>query len=80
MSDASVKIKTIIAQQLEVKEERVTGNAKIIDDLGADSLDAIGLLSILEEKFGIQIPDEDNSRIKTVGNLISYIEGKIGKK
>jgi acyl carrier protein len=77
---ASEKIKAIIARQLEIKEERVTENARIADDLGADSLDVIEFFSILEEKFDIQIPDEGDRKILTVGDLVSYIEGKIAQK
>jgi acyl carrier protein len=80
MSDISKNIKNTIAQQLEIKEGRVIGSARIIDDLGADSLDIIELLSILEEKFDIQIPDEDSNRITTVDYLISYIEEKKTKE
>ena len=80
MSDISEKIKNTIAQQLEIKEDRVIGNARIVDDLGADSLDIIELLSLLEEKFDIQIPEEDGNRITTVDCLISYIEGKKTKE
>jgi acyl carrier protein len=77
MSDVSERIKAIIARQLEIKKEKVTESARIIDDLGADSLDVIEVISILEEKFDIQIPDEDDSKVKTVGDLVLYIEGKI---
>lgn len=80
MPAASEKIKAIIARQLEIKEERVTENARIADDLGADSLDVIEFFSILEEKFDIQIPDEGDRKILTVGDLVSYIEGKIAQK
>jgi acyl carrier protein len=80
MPDMSGEIKAIIARQLEIKEERVTETAKIADDLGADSLDVIEFFSILEERFDVQIPDEDGDGITTVGDLVSYIERKIAKK
>lgn len=70
------KIKSIIAEQLGVKPEEVTDNAKFIDDLGADSLDTVELVMALEEEFGIEIPDEDAEKMTTVGEAIKYIEEK----
>ena len=70
------KIKTIIAEQLGVKPEEVTTEASFVDDLGADSLDTVELIMALEEEFEIDIPDEDAGKIKTVGEIIKYIEYK----
>ena len=70
------KVKEIIAEQLGVKKEEVTDNAKFIDDLGADSLDTVELVMALEEEFGIEIPDEDAEKMVTVGEAIKYIEQK----
>lgn len=70
------KIKSIIAEQLGVKPEEVTPNASFVDDLGADSLDTVELIMALEEEFGIEIPDEDAEKMKTVGDAIKYIEEK----
>jgi len=72
----SEKIKTIIAEQLGVKQEEVTEGAKFIDDLGADSLDTVELVMALEEEFGIEVPDEDAEKMTTVGAAIKYIEEK----
>ncbi|MDD4956791.1 MAG: acyl carrier protein [Candidatus Omnitrophica bacterium] len=80
MSDTAKKIKGIIARQLEIKEEKVTENARITDDLGADSLDIIEALSILEEEFDIRIPGKEGDDLKTVGELISYIDEKLKQK
>jgi len=74
MPDLSEKIKFVIARQLEIKAEAVVSDAKIIEDLGADSLDIIDLFSMIEEEFGIQIPGEDDNKITTVGDLVEYIE------
>ena len=74
MPDLSTEIKGIIARQLEIKNEKVTGNARLIDDLGADSLDIIELLSILEEKFNVQLTDESDNKTTTVEDIVSYIE------
>ncbi len=70
------KVREIIAEQLGVKKEEVTDNAKFIDDLGADSLDTVELVMALEEEFGVEIPDEDAEKMVTVGEAIKYIEQK----
>ena len=70
------KVKEIIAEQLGVKKEEVTDEAKFIDDLGADSLDTVELVMALEEEFGIEIPDEDAEKMVTVGEAVKYIEQK----
>ncbi len=72
----SEKVKSIIAEQLGVKKDEVTDEAKFIDDLGADSLDTVELVMALEEEFGIEIPDEDAEKMGTVGEAIKYIEQK----
>ena len=74
------KIKTIIAEQLGVKFEEVTQEASFVNDLGADSLDTVELIMGLEEEFEIEIPDEDAEKIKTVGDIIKYIEDKVHTK
>lgn len=73
------KIKQIIADQLGVKKEEVTENAKFVDDLGADSLDTVELVMALEEEFGVEIPDEEAEKLVTVGDALRYIEEKAGK-
>ena len=70
------KVREIIAEQLGVKKEEVTDDAKFIDDLGADSLDTVELVMALEEEFGIEIPDEDAEKMATVGEALKYIEQK----
>ena len=71
------RIKAIIAEQLGVKQEEVTDQAKFIEDLGADSLDTVELVMALEEEFSIEISDEDAEKAKTVGDVISYIDNKL---
>ena len=73
---AEDKIKSIIAEQLGVKPEEVTPTASFVDDLGADSLDTVELIMALEEEFNIEIPDEDAEKMKTVGDVMKYIEEK----
>lgn len=68
------KVKEIIAEQLDADEEKITLEAVITDDLGADSLDVVDLVMALEDEFGIEIPDEAMAEIKTVGDIVAYIE------
>lgn len=76
MSDQSTeqRVKTIIVEQLGVKPEQVTAEAKFIEDLGADSLDTVELVMALEEEFGNEIPDEQAEKLQSVGDVIKYIE------
>jgi acyl carrier protein len=74
MASIEEKVKSIIVDQLGVNEGEVTPAASFVDDLGADSLDTIELVMAFEEAFGIEIPDEDAEKIKTVKNAIEYIE------
>lgn len=68
------KLKDIIVEQLGVEADDVTLAANIQDDLGADSLDVVDLITTIEDEFDIQIPDEAVEEIKTVGDIASYIE------
>jgi acyl carrier protein len=70
------KVKSIIVEQLDADEAAVTMDANIQDDLGADSLDVVDLVMSIEESFDIEIPDEDVENIKTVGDIVKYIENK----
>jgi acyl carrier protein len=68
------KLKSLIAEQLSVDEDEVTADANIQDDLGADSLDVVDLITTIEDEFDISIPDEAVEEIKTVGDIVNYIE------
>ena len=72
------KVKEIIIEQLDVQGEQVTEDASFIEDLGADSLDTVELVMALEEKFDIEIPDEDAENIKTVRAAVEYIDKNVG--
>ena len=76
MADKNIQdsVKDIIVEQLGVKPEQVTPEAKFIEDLGADSLDTVELVMALEEKFGIEVPDEQAEKLQSVGDVIKYIE------
>ena len=71
------KIKDMIVEQLDVEEDAVTMEASITDDLGADSLDVVDLVMSIEESFDVEIPDEEVENIKTVGDIVKYIENKV---
>lgn len=79
MSTATIeeRVKNIICDQLAVEEGKVTKTASFVDDLGADSLDIVELVMTMEEEFDLDIPDEDAEKIKTVGDVVSYIQGKV---
>ncbi len=68
------KVKKIIVDQLSVEESKVTSDAKFIDDLGADSLDTVELVMAFEENFGIEVSDEDAESLKSVADVVAYIE------
>ncbi|EDS10655.1 acyl carrier protein [Anaerotruncus colihominis DSM 17241] len=68
------KVREILVDQLDVDEDAVTMEASIQNDLGADSLDIVDLVMSLEEEFDCEIPDEEIENIKTVGDIVKYIE------
>ena len=68
------KIQEMLAEALNIPVEKVTPDAKIVDDLGADSLDVVELLSQLEDEYGIVIPDEDVENLVTVADVAAAIE------
>ncbi|MCC8191501.1 MAG: acyl carrier protein [Ruminococcus sp.] len=69
------KVKEIIIDQLDVDEDKVTMEASIVDDLGADSLDIVDMVMTLEEEFDVKISDEEVENVKTVGDIVKIIEG-----
>ncbi len=70
------KVVKIIEEQLGVDADRVKPEASFIDDLGADSLDIVELVMAMEEEFDIEIPDEDAEKLRTVQDVMKYLEGK----
>ena len=71
------KVREILCVQLDVPEEEVTLDSNIVEDFGADSLDIVDFIMSLEEEFDKEIPDEDVEKIKTVGDVVSYIENSL---
>ena len=72
--DVEAKVREIISEQLGVAADEVTPEASFIEDLGADSLDIVELVMALEEEYRIEISDEDAEKIRTVKDVVSYIE------
>ena len=68
------KVKDILVTQLDLDEDAVTPDADIAEDLGADSLDVVELLMSIEDEFGVEIPEDEIGNIKTVNDLVKYIE------
>ena len=71
------KVRDILVEQLDVEEDKISMEASIIDDLGADSLDVVAQVMSLEDEFGVEIPDEQVENIKTVGDIVKYIEENV---
>lgn len=71
------KVREILMEQLDLEESKITMDSLIIDDLGADSLDIVDLVMSLEEEFDTEIPDEAIENIKTVGEVVKYIEDNL---
>ena len=76
MSDNSIeeKVRSIIVDQLGVESDKVTADAKFIEDLDADSLDTVELVMAFEENFDIEVPDEEAEKLQSVADVVAYIE------
>ena len=71
-------VKKMLAIQLDIEEETITMDTKIVDDLSADSLDIVEMLMAVEDEYGIEIPDEDAANLVTVGDIVDYIQDRQG--
>ena len=73
------KVKELLADQLNIDAEKITENSKVIEDLGADSLDVVEMLMTLEDEFSVTVSDEESVGLKTVGDIVKLIESKLKK-
>ena len=73
------RIKQIIQDQLNVPQEKITSEAKFLEDLGADSLDTVELVMAVEEEFNVEIPDDKAEQLQSVGAVIQYVEEAQGE-
>ena len=76
--DIEAKVKEIVMEKLGVEESQITPEANFIDDLRADSLDTVELVMAFEEEFNLSIPDEDQDKLRTVGQSIDYLKAHLG--
>ena len=75
--DIEAKVKQIVMDKLGVEESQIVPSANFIEDLRADSLDTLELVMAFEEEFSINIPDEDQDKLRTVGQAIDYLKEKL---
>ena len=68
------KVRKILCEQFELEEDRVTMDSNLVGDLGADSLDVIDLAMSIEDEFDIEVPDDEIEKIKTVGDIVRFVE------
>ena len=73
------KVKKLLADQLNVDANTITEKSKVIDDLGADSLDVVEMLMTLEDEFNVTVSDEESVNLKTVGDIVKLIDSKTKK-
>ena len=72
------KIKSIIVEQLSVEDAAVTMDTSLMKDLEADSLDAVEIMMAIEDEFDIEIPDDDAEKFQSIGDIVKYVDEKIG--
>ncbi|MCS7199886.1 MAG: acyl carrier protein [Caldimicrobium sp.] len=72
------KVIEIISQKLNLSKDQIKPEASFVDDLGADSLDLVELVMAMEEAFGMEVPDEDAEKLRTVKDVLDYIKSKVG--
>ncbi|MCU4137623.1 MAG: acyl carrier protein [Thermodesulfobacteriota bacterium] len=74
------KVIEIISQKLNLSKDQIKPEASFVDDLGADSLDLVELVMAMEEAFGMEVPDEEAEKLRTVKEVIEYVKAKTGEQ
>ena len=72
------EIKSILSSQFGIDEDQITENTDVVNDLGADSLDVVEMMMSVEDEFGLMIEDEEIAEMRTVGDVVNYIENHLG--
>ena len=72
--DTFERIRELLAEQLDIDEEKITMDSNILEDFEADSLDVVDMVMSLEDEFGVKIPDEEIENLHTVGDVVRYVE------
>ncbi len=72
--DTFEKISAMLAEQLSIDEDKITMESDILDDFDADSLDIVDMIMNLEDEFGVEVPDEEVENLRTVGDVVRYID------
>ncbi len=72
--DVFERIRAMLAEQLDIEEDKITAESDILEDFEADSLDVVDMVMTLEDEFGIEIPDEEIENLHTVGDVVRYVE------
>ncbi|MDR2822761.1 MAG: acyl carrier protein [Acholeplasmatales bacterium] len=70
------KVKSLIVSKLHVEESKIEGNSRILEDLGADSIDVVELIMAIEAEYKVEVKDDDAEKIKTVNDLVQFVESK----
>lgn len=78
--DTAARVRALIVTQLAVDEDAVTDEATLIDDLGGDSLDIVEMIMTAEETFGVEITDDEAEEMRTVGDAVRLIDGKLAAR
>lgn len=79
MSMSFEKVRKLLAEQLNIAADKIDLKSRVIEDLGADSLDVVEMLMVLEDEFNVTVSDEESLQLKTVGDIVNLIDSKTKK-
>ncbi|MCF2558017.1 MAG: acyl carrier protein [Bacteroidales bacterium] len=74
MEEIFERIRSLLASQLDIEEDRITMDSSFVEDFEADSLDVVDMVMSLEDEFGIEVPDEAVENFHTVGDVVRYVD------